>query len=307
MTDTLDESQRQRALDAYRVLDSLPEAAYDDIVTLAAEICDTPIALVSLIDRDRQWLKARFGMDTTETSRRVAFCDHAIRSPDHLMQVPDATQDPRFSDNPYVTDESHIRFYAGMPLVTPDGAAIGTVCVIDHEPRELTEGQKSALACLARLTMTLLENRHREHDQARSAVLAQAEVVPPEAAPHPGRTVALLELQGYAGAVARKGERSVERDLQRLEERIDASLDPRAGDRVSRVTGSAELILVLHGDSAPALEALDAVVARFEQETSLHVLLAHASAESPAERLDDVFLRADAALSAAKDAEREVA
>ena len=305
MSETISEHQRQRALDTYRVLDSLPEAAYDDIVKLAAQICDTPIALVSLIDRDRQWLKARLGMETTETTRRIAFCDHAIRTPGDLMEIGDASQDARFSDNPFVTDESHIRFYAGMPLVTPDGAAIGTVCVLDHEPRELTEGQRSALASLARLTMTLLENRHRDHDHARGEVLSAAE---PSTAQAVGRTVVLLELQDFAGAVARKGERSVERALQQLEERIDAALDAAAGDRVSRVTGCVELIVVLHGDDpSPSLASLDAVVAGFQRDTSLGVLLGHATAESAEERLDDVFLRADAALSAEKDGARAAA
>lgn len=306
MPESIDEHQRQRALDAYRVLDSLPETAYDDIVRLAAEICDTPIALVSLIDRDRQWLKAKLGMDLEQTSRNVAFCDHAIRTPSQLMEVGDATGDARFRDNPFVAGEDGIRFYAGMPLVTPEGAAIGTVCVLDRAPRQLAAGQQAALASLARLTMTLLENRQREQEHQRDAVLASVAPVPVAGPGEGACTVLVLELQDYAGAVARKGERAVERELQQLEERLEASLDARAGDRITRVTGSVELIVVLHGDdTAPALARLAAEVAGFERGTGLRVLSGHAAAV-PGERLADTFLRADEALSAAKDRVREV-
>ena len=150
------EHARQRALDAYRAVDSLPEVAYDDIVRLASMLCDVPIALVSLIDRDRQWFKASCGLEMRETSRDIAFCDHAIRQPGQLMEVPDARNDQRFADNPLVTGSTAFQFYAGMPLVTPSGAAIGTVCVLDQKPRALNESQRQALASLARLTMNLL-------------------------------------------------------------------------------------------------------------------------------------------------------
>src|SRR5688500_20216132 len=120
----LSEPERQRALDIYRVVDTLPEAAYDDIVRLASLLCDAPIALVSLIDRDRQWLKARTGFDLSQTPRDIAFCDHAIRAPDSLFEVADATRDARFEHNPLVNQADAVRFYAGMPPATPNGAAI---------------------------------------------------------------------------------------------------------------------------------------------------------------------------------------
>ncbi len=126
-----DEERRLRALRRLRVLDSLPERLFDDIVLLASEICGTPIGLISLIDTDRQWFKARVGLDATETPRSHAFCAHAIMAPDQLMSVADATRDPRFAANPLVTGDPNIRFYAGAPVVTPEGEALGTVCVID--------------------------------------------------------------------------------------------------------------------------------------------------------------------------------
>ena len=207
MAAPLDESARQQSLDAYRLIDSLPEAAYEEIVTLAATICDAPIALVSLIDRDRQWFKACKGLDATETRRDEAFCHHAIQAPDELMEVPDASVDPRFAENPLVTGEIAVRFYAGMPLVTADGAAIGTVCVLDRTPRNLDDTQRAGLASLARLTMNIIEARHRERELAIAAVLSDAEneARPTEQLPVPDRhcTVAIFEVQDYAGAVGR--------------------------------------------------------------------------------------------------------
>lgn len=306
MASTVDESQRRRALDTYRVVDTLPEAAYDDIVRLAALICGVPVALVSLIDRDRQWFKARVGMELQETSRDVAFCDHAIRQPELLMEVRDARLDPRFSANPLVTGEMGIRFYAGMPLVTPGGAAIGTVCVIDQQPRELDAAQRSALAALARLTMNLLEGRQRERELERAALLATvvaAEPAPaaPASAPVPC-CVAIFEVQHFAGVCAQRGERTMERALARLEALLDAPLRHARGDSVSRVSGGAEVIVVLHGgDVAPLLQSLCAAVAAFEAETGLTILSVAVDADPPGEPVGRVFMRADEALSRLKD------
>ena len=154
-----DEDRRLRALRRLRVLDSLPEQLFDDIVLLASEICGTPISLISLIDTDRQWFKARVGLDATETPRSYAFCAHAIMAPDQVMSVADAKRDPRFAANPLVTGDPNIRFYAGAPVVTPEGEALGTVCVIDTVPRELTAAQRAALQALARQTAALLQAR----------------------------------------------------------------------------------------------------------------------------------------------------
>ena len=156
-----EESHRVAALHSLRVLDSLPEQVFDDIVLLASQICGTPIGLVSLVDSERQWFKARVGMAAAETHRDLAFCAHAILAPDEVFVVEDAATDPRFSGNPLVTGNPRIRFYAGAPVVLPGGGAMGTVCVIDTVPRALTEAQLAALQALSRQATALLELRHR--------------------------------------------------------------------------------------------------------------------------------------------------
>ena len=159
-----DETRRLQILDSYRLVDTAPEPAYDDIVSMASLICGTPIALVSLITEDRQWFKARVGLDVMETPRDQAFCAHAIRNPSAIMEVQDATQDPRFMHNPMVVGEPGIRFYAGAPLLTPSGAALGTVCVLDRVPRKLTPAMALGLQALARQAGELLALRRANSD-----------------------------------------------------------------------------------------------------------------------------------------------
>ena len=163
-----DEEQRLSELRAYGILDTLPEQAYDDITYLASEICGSPIALISLVDEHRQWFKSAVGLEATETPRDVAFCAYAAFDPTQLVIVNDATTDPRFSNNPLVTSDPRIRFYAGAPLVTSTGRSLGALCVIDREPRELSPRQARALHALARQVMAQLELRRTVADLERS-------------------------------------------------------------------------------------------------------------------------------------------
>lgn len=174
------ERARLAALREYDILDTLPEAAYDDISRVAAQICGVPIALISLVDEDRQWCKSRIGLDIVETPRDLAFCAHTILETDSLLVVEDAARDPRFADHPAVTGEPGIRFYAGAPLVTEDGHALGSLCVIDRQSRKLTEAQQQSLQALARQVVAQLELRRaiariQRDSQALAAVNAELE------------------------------------------------------------------------------------------------------------------------------------
>jgi serine phosphatase RsbU (regulator of sigma subunit)/anti-anti-sigma regulatory factor len=197
------ETERLEALRALAVLDTLPEEAYDDIARIAGQICDAPVALISLIDEDRQWFKSRIGLAVAETPRDQAFCAHAILSPTEVMVVEDARNDPRFAGNPLVGGSDGVRFYAGAPLVSRDGHALGTLCVIDREPRRLTTVQLGSLRALARQVVALLELRQLVRELARSRD----------------------ELAGVCASLERQVE-STDRDLHRAE-LIQRSLLPR--------------------------------------------------------------------------------
>lgn len=159
----LNEAERLAALSEYHILESAPDQGFDDLTRLAGQICGTHIALVSLVDHDRQWFKARIGMQAQQTPRSQSFCAHALHDPFSLMVVPDATLDERFADNPLVTAHEGIRFYAGTPLLTPKGAALGSLCVLDRKPRQLTDHQLSALRILGRQVSYLLELHRVSH------------------------------------------------------------------------------------------------------------------------------------------------
>ncbi len=166
------ESDRLEALRGYEILDTDPEQKFDDLTLLAKFICDTPIALLTFVDEDRQWFKSKIGLSETQTPRAVSFCSHAILE-DGVMVVRDAAADERFADNPLVTGDPGVRFYAGAPLVAPTGHALGALCVIDRVPRELTSSQYEALRALARQVVAQLELRRRlkkEREEAKEAI-----------------------------------------------------------------------------------------------------------------------------------------
>lgn len=174
------EPARLAALRAADILDTPPEPEFDDTARLAAQICGTPVALVTLVDEHRQWFKAHHGFAGTETPRDLSFCAHALLHPTELLVVPDTTADARFADNELVRAGPQVRFYAGMPLVTGEGHALGTLCVLDRTCHDLSPMQRDALRALARQVQTLLElRRHarllREEVEQRTRIAAERE------------------------------------------------------------------------------------------------------------------------------------
>ncbi len=167
----MDESARLDELRGLDLLDTLPEKAFDDLTALASQIAGTPISLVSLVDEDRQWFKSEHGLGARETPRDEAFCAHAILDHGNVMVVEDTLTDPRFVDNPLVVSDPGIRFYAGAPLVTSRGHALGTLCVIDREPRHLTREQLGALETIARQVVVLVELRRSVTALAAAALV----------------------------------------------------------------------------------------------------------------------------------------
>ncbi|HHP7243592.1 MAG TPA: GAF domain-containing protein [Elainellaceae cyanobacterium] len=153
------ETTRLKVLHRYKILDTGAEQAFNNLTTLAAQICHSPIALITFVDESRHWFKAKCGIGVNETSRDLGFCAHAILQPDDLLIIPDTLQDERFADNPLVIHEPYIRFYAGAPLLSPDGYALGTLCVIDKIPRSLQSEQTDALKVLACQVISQLELR----------------------------------------------------------------------------------------------------------------------------------------------------
>ena len=155
------EPERLASLYEYDILDTLPEEDFDDITSIASEICNTPISLITLIDANRQWFKSRHGLDVGETPRSQAFCAHVINDPNNALVVDDATKDDRFFDNPLVTSGPNVHFYAGIPLVNEDGYALGSLCVIDNKASSITPHQLEILQALARQVVCLLELRRK--------------------------------------------------------------------------------------------------------------------------------------------------
>ena len=245
------EQERLAALRRYEVLDTTPEETFDELTEFASRLCDTPIALISLVDADRQWFKARVGLGAPETHRDLAFCAHAILRRE-LFEVRDTFDDARFADNPLVVGDPKIRFYAGTPLVTPEGQAIGTLCVIDRVPRALTDLQRAGLHVLGRQVIAQLELRtvlrrqadlvsHQEQlirQLSLTPIISVAPgilLVPLVGALDPARATEIMD--AVLGAVATRRARAVIVDLTGVED-----LDSATAEHLLRLCNAASLL-----------------------------------------------------------------
>lgn len=178
-----DEERRLGILRSYNILDTPCEQPFDDLAMLAAHICQTPMALISFVDQERQWFKARIGIGDTEMRREIAFCAHAILNSDEVLEVRDAKADPRFAENPLVAADPHVRFYAGAPLASPAGPAVGTICVLDRRARALTSDQKTALRALSRQVISQLELRQPACHLVQTSTRGGSNSFPPQDGP----------------------------------------------------------------------------------------------------------------------------
>ena len=241
------ETARLDVLRSFQVLDTPPEQSYDDIVLLAAQICGAPIATITLVDQARQWFKAKTGLSVTETPREVSFCAEAIASSDDIFIIPDAQADPRFAGYANVIGDPHIRFYAGAPLVTRDGWALGTLCVIDRQPRELTAAQLSALRVLRTHVINSLE--------LRRLVAAQRETIEQlestERALRAARAEAEAATQAkswFLAAMSHEIRTPMNAVLGMTMLLSETPLSPEQADSVETLRSSGELLLALVND-----------------------------------------------------------
>lgn len=236
------ESGRLAALERYGIMDTPREADFDDIVKVAAQICGTSMALISLVDAERQWFKAAVGLDAPQTPREIAFCHHAIQG-EGVFLVNDATNDPRFVNNPLVTGDPNLRFYAGAPLETPDGFALGTLCVLDTMPRELTAEQSFAITALARQVIIQLELRR---------ALAEARAVEEQ------RKLLALELQHRIKNTLATVQAIVGQTLRGAN--APADLRTAITDRLVTLGKAHDLLTASHWAAAPLGEIVEAAV-----------------------------------------------
>ncbi|WP_439594960.1 EAL domain-containing protein [Falsiroseomonas sp.] len=316
------EVERLQALHATGILDTPPDSRFDAFARLAAHLCGTPMAFVSLIDADRQWFKAAIGLNVCEGPRRTAFCAHAILQPDRVMVVEDAAQDPRFRDNPAVLEAPHVRFYAGAPIIDRQGHALGTLAVADHQPRSLPATAARALADIAQGVAAAIELRS-SLDSAQSAALRDPltglgnrplfeqrleEAIALARGPE-GHAFAVfcLDLDRFKAVNDLLGHAGGDALLREAARRLTASV--RAADTVARLGGD-EFAVILSGPvthqeaEALAVRLIEALSAPFEYEGQpVPIRTSVGYALAPADGLDsDALLRrADNALYAAKN------
>ncbi|WP_415916068.1 diguanylate cyclase [Xanthomonas arboricola] len=268
------EDERLAALQDYQLLDTAPEPVYDAFTSSAAELCGTPMALISLIDTQRQWFKSKLGMAPRETPRELSFCAHAILEPDQVMEVGDTHQDARFVGNALVTGEPQIRFYAGAPLLTSDGIALGTLCVLDRTPRRLSVAERDALQALARQVVDTIELRRAaklvELDALRDeltgvwnraglehALQTHAQGSPTAATPSLALALALIELDGFKRLRLQAGAAAADATLIQAARVIEAQLPDAA--TVARLSRDQLCIALPETAATKAMELIEAV------------------------------------------------
>jgi diguanylate cyclase (GGDEF)-like protein len=325
------EPERLAALRALDILDTGSEPAYDDLVKLAAAICQTPIAMINLVDADRQWGKALFGLESSSSTREASFCARTILEPSAELVVVDTHADPAWAGNPFVTDDPHLRFYAGAAITTEDGHAVGAVCVADHVPRALDEGQLEALRMLARQTSSLLALRRRARDLADAGERLRELAVRDALTGLPNRAllldrlalalaryrrdgrplgVAFCDLDAFKPVNDLHGHHTGDELLRLVAGRLDA--EARAGDTVGRLAGD-EFVVVCPdvgnatelnaiGTRLSAAVALPGTVAGIELTPAISVGTALAQPDDDPEAL---LRRADDAMYAAKRRRRK--
>jgi diguanylate cyclase (GGDEF)-like protein len=276
-----DEPARLAAVRMYNVLGTPPELEFDALTRLAAFMFDAPIAVVSVMDENRLWFKSRIGLDVPELDRKVAFCAHAIMEPRQALVVDDLSRDARFAGNPLVAQAPHIRFYAGAPIVDPDGFALGTIAVIDARARQFSAAQRDALLDLSTLVMTALRNRRSALELSRIArtdhltgtanraqfELAVASEIQQAARHDDGFTVLCMDLDGFKEVNDKHGHAAGDEVLREVSRRLQAQV--REGDTVARLGGDEFGIVMRRGavDEAPALSRR--IVAAVEQPVAL--------------------------------------
>ncbi len=311
-----DEAERLSVLESYDLLDTPADEAFDRITRLASHILEMPIALVSLVDGERQWFKSRQGLDAQETPREMAFCQHAILG-DQVMVVPDATCDDRFSDNPLVTGAPDIRFYAGAPLIAPCGSKLGTLCVIDRTPRDIDDRQRQVLKDLAAIVIDEIELRRLASTDPLTGAFNRRHVL--ELAEREFRrarryqfavSLAMIDIDEFKAVNDRFGHAVGDAALRALTECCSGMI--REQDVLGRLGGEEFLLVLPHTDSDGAgvlLERLREAIAAIEVPVgdatlAFTVSIGQCEILPDDESLESAIGRADAALFASKRAGR---